>query len=128
MQETINYDLKKPEENEWADVEVLNENMDKIDEILLKKADKSITKSATLLASAWTGTEAPYTLRLTVAEATATNNIEVNPPANLTIAQRDAMCNADIDGGGQGEGYIELIAYDEKPTIDLPVILIIRGD
>lgn len=93
-----------------------------------KKADKSITKSATLLASDWTGDSVPYTIRLTVAEATETNNIEVLPPTNLTTDQRDAMCNADIDGGGQGVGWIELVANDEKPAIDLPVVIIIRGD
>ena len=93
-----------------------------------KKADKSITKSAVLPASGWTGTSAPYTIRLTVPEATETNNIEVLPPTNLTTDQRDAMCNADIDGGVQGAGWIELVANDEKPTIDLPVVMIVRGD
>lgn len=95
------------------------------------KADKSVTIKTTLLASDWTGDTAPYILTLSVEGVTETNNIEVLPPPNLYELDesiRDAMCNADIDGGKQGVGWIELIANDEKPTVDLPVIVIVRGD
>lgn len=36
---TLNYNLNKPTENEYVDINVLNENMDIIDEELYKKAN-----------------------------------------------------------------------------------------
>ncbi|MBS7226131.1 MAG: hypothetical protein KH050_12505 [Clostridiaceae bacterium] len=41
MQETTKYKLKKPGESDYADVAVLNENMDKVEEALGKKPDKT---------------------------------------------------------------------------------------
>ena len=38
---TTNYELTKPTDNENADVAVINENMDKIDDALGNKADKT---------------------------------------------------------------------------------------
>lgn len=45
---TPNYELKKPKGNENADISVLNENMDIIDEALGEKAQKPATVSGTL--------------------------------------------------------------------------------
>lgn len=39
MTETVNYKLKKPGENDWVDINVLNENADAIDAILQEKLD-----------------------------------------------------------------------------------------
>nr|WP_295947944.1 hypothetical protein [uncultured Agathobaculum sp.] len=41
MQQTTHYSLKKPEENDYADIAALSEDMDIIDEELYKKADSS---------------------------------------------------------------------------------------
>ena len=41
MQETTKYKLKKPGESDYADVAVLNENMDKVEAALGKKPDKT---------------------------------------------------------------------------------------
>ena len=41
MQQTTHYSLKKPEENDYADIATLSEDMDIIDEELYKKADSS---------------------------------------------------------------------------------------
>lgn len=90
--------------------------------------EKSITKTATLAAASWTGTAAPYTLVLSLPEATASNNIEVLPSAALTQAQYEAMADAGITGAGQAAGSITLKAWGDKPTINLPVQLIVRGD
>lgn len=45
---TTNYGLKKPKENENADINILNANMDAIDEELNKRAKKPVTISGTL--------------------------------------------------------------------------------
>lgn len=128
MQKTPNLGLSKPEGNEWADVEYLNQNADKIDSAIASKADKSIEKSATLLASSWIGDTAPYYITITVEEATATNNIEILPAATLIQEQYEAMSSAGITGADQAEGSVTLKAFGEKPTIDLPIIVIVRGD
>ena len=41
MQQTTHYNLKKPEDNDYADIAALSEDMDIIDEELYKKADAS---------------------------------------------------------------------------------------
>ena len=111
-------------ENNWEKVHIVNEMKYQINK------NKSVTKSTTLLSSDWTGAEAPYTIRVNLEEATETNTIDINPPSNLHELSdvREAMCNACIDGGKQGIGWFELVANKEKPTIDLPVILNVRGD
>lgn len=45
---TTNYGLKKPKDNENADIDTLNENMDIIDAALNNKAKKPATISGTL--------------------------------------------------------------------------------
>lgn len=68
MKETTNYGFKKPEKNEYININVLNENMDKVDLELdnLKKANTAAINRQdhimliTFAESAWTGTEPPY--------------------------------------------------------------------
>ena len=92
------------------------------------KANVSLSQTATLLAEAWEGEEAPYTYTLPVEGATDTNNIEVLPAVPLTQEQYEAMSGACITGAGQAEGSITLDAWGDKPEIDLPIIVIVRGD
>ena len=49
-------------------------NMVKIDTALGEKANSSVLVSATLLASAWTGVDSPFTQDITVTGLTATQN------------------------------------------------------
>lgn len=97
-------------------------------ELNQNKADKSIRKNAVLLKNNWTGAVAPYCYILELAEATETNNIEILPPTNITVAQYEAMAEAGIAGGSQSIGSITLLACGDKPTIDLPIVILVRGD
>ena len=81
-----------------------------------------------MAASSWSGTAAPYTITLSVPGATATNNIEIVPPGDLTTTQAEAYMGASILNGTQEEGSITLKAYGDKPTIDIPIEIIVRGD
>ena len=56
MTTTTNYNLKKPEYNDYADVEVLNENWDKVDEAL-GGHDLTAEAIAALEAIGWTAPE-----------------------------------------------------------------------
>jgi hypothetical protein len=92
------------------------------------KASKSTKADATLLASSWSGSSSPYTYTLAVAGVTATNVIELIPQNTITTDQLKAMVNAIIASGTQTSNSITLLAFGDKPTIDLPITTIIRGD
>jgi len=100
-----------------------------IDELKEKiDADAAQVISATLLASAWSGTSAPYTYNLTVSGVTATSIQEILAGDSVTLAQLTALQNANIQGDTQSLNTIVLKAWGIKPTIDLPVKVIIYGD
>ena len=91
-------------------------------------AGASETVTATLLAASWTGDAAPYSYALTVSGVTATSNQEVLPALNITAEQLEALQSANIQDGGQAANSMTLKAYGDKPTIDLPIRVIKRGD
>lgn len=91
-------------------------------------AGASETVTATLLAASWTGDAAPYSYTLTVSGVTATSNQEVLPALNITAEQLEALQGANIQDGGQAANSMTLKAYSDKPTIDLPIRVIKRGD
>lgn len=77
---------------------------------------------ATLYSSNWVGEEAPYTYTLTGYDG---NTIEVVEDVNMTMEQLAAIENAKIKSDPRSEEHI-LYAFGEKPTIDVPVLLIVR--
>ena len=89
---------------------------------------KSKTVSATLFASNWTGASAPYTYTLPVTGVTATSNQELLPALNITEEQLTALQSANIQDGGQAANSVTLTAFGDKPTINLPIRVIVRGD
>lgn len=95
-------------------------------EILL--AERSTTIELTLSASSWTGDSAPYTYTLSVNGVTTTSNQELLPAVNITEEQLTALQSANIQDGGQSADTIILKAFGDKPTIDLPIRVILRGD
>lgn len=84
--------------------------------------------TATLLSSGWTGTSAPFVYELSVSGVTASSNQEVLPATTVTADQLAAIQSANIVDGGQETGKIILKAFGDKPTIDLPIRIILRGD
>ena len=92
------------------------------------EVEKSSIVTATLLSTGWTGDAAPYSYALTVSGVTATSNQEVLPALNITAEQLEALQSANIQDGGQAANSMTLKAYGDKPTIDLPIRVIKRGD
>nr|DAI00137.1 MAG TPA: hypothetical protein [Caudoviricetes sp.] len=92
------------------------------------KANKSIDITATLLASGWMGENAPYIYNLSVTGVTGTSNQEYLPALGITTEQLEALQGANIQDDGQAEGTVTLKAFGTKPSIDLPIRIILRGD
>lgn len=99
-----------------------------IDDAVARMADKSTEVEKTLLSASWVGGTAPYTYNLTVEGVTATSNQEVLPLTSVTEEQLLSLQGANIQDGGQSVGAIVLKAFGEKPLIDLPIRIILRGD
>lgn len=94
---------------------------------ILTSAGLSTKVNTTLSASGWS-TAKKYTV--SNANITATSAVELLPRENngITQAQLEALSGAMIVGGTQAAGSIQLVALGDKPTIDIPVTLIIRRD
>ena len=88
---------------------------------------RSTTSTVTLSASTWSGSSAPYSYVLSVAGVTATNIIEINYASSASDAAIEAYQGAWLKDGGQSAGRITLLAT-EKPTVNIPITIIVRND
>jgi len=84
--------------------------------------------NATLSADAWTGTAAPYRYALQLPAIHENSVVELLPAALMSEEALSMLQAANIQDGGQGNGILTLLAYGEKPTADLPIRMIVRGD
>lgn len=91
-------------------------------------ATRSTTYDLMLSASGWTGDAVPYTNTLSVPSATANNNIELVTPSTVTVDEVNAYAKANIASATQANGSVTVCAYGIKPTINLPITVIVRGD
>lgn len=90
-------------------------------------AKKSAIINTTLTASKWTGFSAPYTYVLPVSGATTSNIVEINYASNASSQAIEAYQNAMLADGGQTTNQITIKAT-EKPTVDIPITIVIRND
>lgn len=86
------------------------------------------TVTATLLASGWTGSEAPFVYTLAIAGVTATSYQELVPAVNIMAEQLKALQAANITDAGQAAGTMTLKAYGKKPAVDIPIRVIKEGE
>ena len=86
------------------------------------------TVTATLLASGWTGSEAPFVYTLAIAGVTATSYQELLPAVNITAEQLKALQAANITDAGEAAGSMTLKAYGKVPTVDIPIRVIKEGE
>ena len=91
-------------------------------------ADKSTVVNKTLLASNWSGTSVPYRYELVVDGVTANSNQEIMPADGITDEQMYHLQGANLQDGGQDTNKIVLEAFGVKPSIDIPIKIIMRKD
>ena len=95
-----------------------------------QKIEKSFSKKniiikTTLSASKWTGTSAPFSYTLNVTGVTDSNIVEINYAANASEDAIKAYQGAGLRDGGQSTDKLIILAATKKPTIDIPIIVII---
>ena len=99
-----------------------------INNISSTMADKSTVVNKTLLASNWFGTSVPYRYELAVDGVTKTSNQEIMPADGITDEQMYHLQGANLQDGGQDTNKIVLEAFGVKPSIDIPIKIIMRKD
>lgn len=90
-------------------------------------AKKSTLVNTTLTASKWTGSSAPYSYVLSISGVTSSNIVEIDYASNASSAAIEAYQNAMLADGGQTTNQITIKAT-EKPTVDIPITIVIRND
>ena len=103
---------------------VIDEDGRSMEDIMGQNA---VQVSATISAENWTGTEAPYTNTVSVEGVTETNVVDLITPEALTQQQIEAYQNSLILNATQSSGQITLQCWGTPPTIDLPMLVNIRG-
>ena len=102
-------------------------NMQKIDTALSEKAEASVLVTATLSTDAWECDSAPYTQTLDVEGLTADQNGNIFLAQNATSDERAAAVVARLSVTGQAEGQLTITADGTKPSMDIPVGIILLG-
>lgn len=102
-------------------------NMIKIDNALGEKANSSVSIGATLTASGWTGSTAPYTQEITVDKLGADQNGSIGLAQSATAAQNEAAIQAMLRVSGQSKSKLVIAANGTKPTVDIPVTITLLG-
>ena len=74
------------------------------------------------------GTSAPYRYELSVDGVTKTSNQEIMPADGITDEQMYHLQGANLQDGGQDTNKIVLEAFGVKPSIDIPIKIIMRKD
>lgn len=104
-----------------------NSNMVKIDTALGEKANSSVARTGTLLASAWAGIDSPFTQELSVEGLGENQNGTISVAHTATVEQREMARLAMLSIVGQSDGSLTIAADGEMPDIDIPVVVILLG-
>lgn len=92
-----------------------------LDDTYIINPDPTIVP-VTLVSSNWTGSEAPYTYTINGYDG---KTVEVVEDVSMTMEQLEAIENAKIKSDPRSEENI-LYAFGEKPSIDVPILLVVR--
>ena len=83
----------------------------------------------TLNSGSWGGSEPPYTYTINNSSITDTNEaVEIAPNNTASNEQLLAYMACGLCGGTISAGKIVLKAFGSKPEINIPIVMIIRGE
>ena len=94
-------------------------------EILLYILNSNLI-NLSLSASGWSGTNAPYSYSISNSKITVNNILDLIINTN-TQELVDALNSYQISGYKQEAGKLTIYAWGEKPSTDVPAIMVIRG-
>lgn len=101
------------------------------DNHLSKVIDDNLYKkhSEILNYGTWYGTKAPYTYTISIPNIVDSSIVNLLVGSDMTVEEYNQFKSANIVIASDSVSYgvITLKAYGEKPTIDLPIVLSIRG-
>ena len=86
-------------------------------------------QNITLSSTSWSGSEVPFTYTLSNSNVTSTSKVvEIMPANGATNEQLQAYLSAGLCGGATSTGTITIKAFGEKPTTNIPIIVVVRGE
>lgn len=86
----------------------------------------SKTLEISILSSRWVGDEIPFSYIISDSNITTNNTLDLIINTN-TKELLDMVCKAKISGYSQEAGKVTIYAWGDKPTLDIPAHLIVRG-
>lgn len=102
-------------------------NASDVNSALAQKANKSTVISVTASVAGWSGASAPFTNIINVEGVTAESNIYIAIGSGATVTEYAAAVDAQLHCSAQGAGTITLKAFDTKPTVAIPLTVLILG-
>ena len=86
-------------------------------------------QNVTLSSTSWSGSEAPFSYTVSNTDVTSTSKVvEIMPANGATNEQLQAYLSAGMCGGATGTGTITIKAFGEKPSINIPITILVRGE
>ena len=86
-------------------------------------------QNITLSSSSWSGSEPPYTYTVSNSNVTSTSKVvEIMPANGASNTQLEAYLYAGLCGGATGTGTITIKAFGEKPEVNIPITVVVRGE
>lgn len=92
---------------------------------IIKVKGFSVTKS--LKSADWSGDTSPFSQTISVDSVNADSYVELTVPSNIALGEVESYQSACIISGTVNNGSITVNAYGEKPSINLPLLIIVRG-
>lgn len=86
-----------------------------------------VKKNVTLSKNGWSETF-PYEISVSITELSPKSDVQVLPNYDWSDDEAQTWRELQLMSGVTGNGTLSLKAYGEKPTIDLPITLLIGTD
>lgn len=113
-----------------TDIQGLQTGLTELSILLNDKADDSVTRPETIYSGGWgDGGLNADEYNMNIPERLSTDIVvEIFPRVGITDEQLKAYQLANIQDNGQSWNNIQLKAFGEVPTINIPVQIVVRGD